>query len=128
MPKLIKTKIYQCNDCGKHFEIKEDAFSCEEKHLKEREIANKQKVFPVYHEKDSKYSKHCVECGKELLRYESIWDGHRNDTGDISFTLPYKTLMDGKYCLDCYAPLEKTITNAVLKYRKQKENIKCQVN
>jgi len=53
------------------------------------------------HKDDTRYKKHCVLCGKLLLRYENYWDGHRNERGDLVERHNNNRTPNGYQCVSC---------------------------
>lgn len=53
------------------------------------------------HKYDTRYKKHCILCGKLLLRYEKWYDGHRNEPGDLAERHSCVRTSDGYRCVSC---------------------------
>lgn len=112
MTKKVQITQYQCSRCKELFDSKKDAIECERRNLKDKFTKDKEKVFPtwVYSKKkdgtwdeneDSRYTFHCVVCGKVLIKYDTYWDGHRNNPGDLEYQGEYSIIKGAKVCPDC---------------------------
>ncbi len=108
---------WKCDVCNAVFPSPEAAAECEKQCKRGLEaLAFKKefrKLFHVSHRDDDRYHQHCIDCGKLLLEWESYYDGHRNERGDIIMKENYATLFGGIYCYDCYDKLKLKIYKAM---------------
>ena len=85
VPKKIPEK-WVCSRCGHEYDSQKDASQCEVEHqctivdgirdeVTDRFIKRRNK-------KDYRWEKHCVDCGKVVLKWDTYYDGHRNEAGD----------------------------------------------
>ena len=109
---MVQRKITWVAELGnktKEFPTKKEAEQAEKEYgtLEEIEKLNNifRKYFKIsYGEKDrgDKYLGLCVDCGEKLLEYNTEWDGHRNERGDILYSKPNKAIfLDGCRCPKC---------------------------
>jgi len=121
----MATKQWACEICDTCFDNEEDALSCEQRHLDEKTEDNAeqllQSVFPTRHNSDTRYEYHCVLCGKLLIQYDTVWDGHRNETGDIVLNNGIK-FMEGNYCNKCVTEGKSRLQRAVEFLKEQIKN------
>lgn len=63
---------------------------------------------PTYHKKDNKFTKHCVDCGILLLKYDWESGGYNDppEIGDLLYSLQHKRILNGYRCLKCHDKLE----------------------
>ncbi len=49
---------------------------------------------------DTRFVQHCAHCGKVLVRWDSEWDGHRNERGDVLESVPSVTVrvLNARFC------------------------------
>lgn len=112
----MATQQWACEICDTCFDNEEEALSCEQQHLNEK-IDNDaeqllQSVFPTSHNSDTRYEYHCVLCGKLIMKYDTVWDGHRNERGDLIYDNGIK-FMEGYYCSTCVIEGKNRLQNAV---------------
>ena len=93
---------------GKEFDHPNEAMKHELSILKARERIEDEallrQIYPHHHPEDDKYEIHCVRCGCLLERYEANWDGHRNERGEIEYSIEggIHKVFSSKYCHPCY--------------------------
>ena len=110
---------YQCEKTKKKFSKEKDARASEDKHVLEKETKKKIKIFQsiykTFHNKDDYLTRYCVDCGKKVLEYNSSWDGHRTERGDIIFKEPgYDVFLGGKRCADCHKKIYLKLVDTVV--------------
>ena len=107
---MIKKKTIWITEDGQEFSSKEEAAKAEEEYQINQKIYTLSDILRKYFKQ--KYSDHdrydkclylCVDCGIKLLEYESNWDGHRTERGDLIFRHVGKTtsFLDGYRCENC---------------------------
>lgn len=111
----IQTK-YICEVTGEEFDTEEEALLSEEKFNRNSIFI---KLFPKEHPDDNRYKTHCVNCGKLMWEYESTWDGHRNETGDLIKSNPIFKLFGGGYCIECYNKVYDTIVSVLIQNKER---------
>jgi len=103
MPK--QSTKWACGVCSTEFGERDAAAGCETKCCatleRERFESRWAEAFPCGHKDDDRYERHCVECGKLLIRYETLWDGHRNERGDIAEHHDRVETLGGLRCPGC---------------------------
>ena len=89
----VKKTIYECSYCYQAYSTLKAAKSCEKECLKREKQkveaakeAEMQSSFPTYHEKDTRYKKHCVDCGKLLIEYEYVCTPVESYPGDCIYS------------------------------------------
>lgn len=50
---------------------------------------------------DDRYRTHCCRCGVLLIEYETDWDGHRNERGQMYVRKEYVERFDRYLCMKC---------------------------
>jgi len=125
---------YQCEKTKKKFNTEKAAKASEDKFALDKEVKQKIKIFEtIYkqtHPKDDYLIRHCVDCGKKVLEWDSAWDGHRTERGEVKFREPdYDVFLGGRRCKDCHKKIYLKLVDAVFFYQeaeihKGKLNIK----
>lgn len=77
----------------------------------------REEVFPSRHKNDTRYKKHCVDCGKLLYRYELCWDGHRNERGEIVEKYDWVKTLGGLRCPECNIIFEKILLKSYINFK-----------
>jgi hypothetical protein len=117
----MKEKIkYICELTDKEFNTKKEAEKYETEY-REKEF---RKLFPLCNEKDDEYKKHCIFCGLKVLEYDCVYDGHRNERGDIIFEDEWNKIFGSVFCLKCYNVLLKRIKNIIIQNKEKFNFIK----
>ena len=110
---VMIVKSWKCGICEEVFDTKEDAKKCEADCKEYKEIQSlvkkRQKLFPSHYEKDTRYEKHCVDCGISLLEWEREFDGHRAEMGRLIFEGEYVETFGGKRCSKCDAKFQTKV-------------------
>ena len=72
-------------------------------------------IYKTFHNKDDYLTRYCVDCGKKVLEYNSSWDGHRTERGDIIFKeAGYDVFLGGKRCADCHKKIYLKLVDTVV--------------
>jgi hypothetical protein len=78
------------------------------------------KIFPQFHPNNTKYKKHCVDCGRKLLEWnDDGGDMHRNEPGTLKFKETYFKTLDGLRCPVCHAIFRSKLLFAMELYEAQ---------
>ena len=113
--KVKTTTTYACNECKTAYTVKDKAVLCELEHKLSELDAIRDSIFPQYYEEkqtkaqrkngypkeDSRYTKYCVCCGDPVIEYDSYYDGHRNEVGDLIRSKPFSNVLGSRVCDDC---------------------------
>lgn len=113
-------EIKTYNVSGKQFFTKEEAEKYEKsliENTKSYELDLKfRSIFPRNYYSDDWYNCHCVKCGNLLVQYDSVYDGHRNERGDVKIDNPKVILFGGNYCPDCYNKIWSKVRNILIEF------------
>ena len=115
---MFKKTIYECEYCRSQHKTIEQVEACEVKCLhfqKEKEI---EKILKKYHENDTRYVYHCVDCGIKLVEHENCFDGIDIDCGRVIFETERAKAFGGLRCIDCHGRLRDILLKALM----EKEN------
>ena len=122
MKRETKT-VYICDFCRKKHKTEEECLICEKKCKAKENIQEVRNFLQTYHDKNTGYEKHCVVCGKLVRKYESNYDGHRNERGRVIFEDNPSVFCDSWYCIDCVPLAEsawkKAQSEAIQKMKEQ---------
>lgn len=125
MAKHIDT--WECSICTNRFDYELDAIGCEAEHVcavdRSRLVELLNKHFPLRHELDTGYEKHCVSCGKVLLRWEREFDGIETHKTNLKHVENHKEILHGRRCEPCATAFTDKILNALDAYDKQVEKL-----
>lgn len=106
--KKVKRTIeeWQCEFCGWVAEPEhlEDHEKYCERHQLEKLVGKWLDALETedYTKQTDKYTKRCNVCTKTLLEFNSYWDGHRNEVGDLMFKTDYQTIRGRYFCKEHY--------------------------
>lgn len=112
MKKVItKTTYYVCHFCHRKHENKTNAKECELTCLQEKYKQQSRLIFN-WHKKDDRYTQYCPICNVKIREYDSIWDGHRNNVGNLEFDIsekyfsPFYPTFPYLCCKNCISSIE----------------------
>jgi len=115
---MLEKTIYVCEYCGNEYKTIEQVRSCEEKCLnfqKEKEKEKeKDKILKKYHENDTRYIYHCVDCGTKLIEYEYCFDGIDVERGIVIFETERARAFGGLRCIDCNRELRDFVCSCLV--------------
>lgn len=66
-------------------------------------------MIKTYHATDTKYKRHCVDCGKLLVEYEAVHSCHRNERGGAVEREKHFVLLEGRRCKGCHDSIVRHI-------------------
>ena len=78
--------------------------------MKQLKLFDKSDIkIPIRHLNDTRYKKHCVDCGILVREYGEDYDGIRCCIGDIINERLHRQVFGGFRCEECYKKLEDWI-------------------
>jgi len=89
-------------DREREFPTKKEAKDYEEKYAMEQDINRLTPILRQYFKtRHDIYQNYCVDCGKLIFEWESVWDGHRNNKGKYTSHNEHYKFVDGWRCSKC---------------------------
>ena len=118
-------------DDKKWYATKGEAYAAELESKERKEIDKLEPIFRKYFKKDygkkDRYNSYlylCVGCGKKILEYDSVWDGHRSNRGEVLFRDSDATkLFNGWICSKCHDKIVKLIQEMIALYNNDKNTL-----
>jgi len=89
-------------DREREFPTKKKAKEAEEHYAMEQDVNRLTPIFRQYFKtRFDIYQNYCVDCGKLIFEWESVWDGHRNEKGKYTSHNEHYQFVDGWRCDKC---------------------------
>lgn len=108
----MKTK-YICEYTKQEFDTQEEAL-LSEKNNKQTIFRS---IFPRTHRSDDNYNTHCIKCGSLLLQYDSVYDGHRNERGNVLINKNRTKIFESWFCDPCHIQTLDILTDIIINNR-----------
>jgi len=102
-----KKLTYQCEYCKEEYVRLIDAKNCEEECCAKKHQKDIDQVLKKNYKNDTRYKRHCVDCGRLLMEYEYICTSVESYPGDVIFSDKEKqTDFGGLRCKKCHRFIE----------------------
>ena len=119
-----KTTTYKCEYCKSEYTRLIDAKNCEERCSDKKHKEEIEKVLKTHHKDDTRYKKHCVDCGERLLEWEYVITPVETYPGECIYRDKKRQKdFDGLRCLECAKKIKKFLYDALIKYKKENDYV-----